>query len=160
MSEPTNQEERAQSRRHPIEKSSEFETATNLLISLKRQAPEIPVQKRLKTDARADLVSRCAEFTSALKIVHPPGSPVFTVFQKFVLAQRQGMDHKRIILQLVELLKPTPDLLKKFCALLPRWCFNSSRLDTKDDDASVDTTRDPPPRDTPEADDDDESHTK
>jgi len=106
-----------------------FETATSALISLKRQSPPEnlrPLSKKTKTN---DLVAKCADFTAALKKEHPPGSPVFSLFQKFVTSQRdaQGVeDHKKIILELVALLKPTPSLLKKFFGLLPKWCFNST----------------------------------
>mmetsp|Transcript_24277 Transcript_24277/g.31605 ORF Transcript_24277/g.31605 Transcript_24277/m.31605 type:complete len:169 (+) Transcript_24277:152-658(+) len=94
--------------------ADEFEV-TSALVSLKHSA--LPKQKRLKTD----LVAKCLEFTTELKQIYPPGSPVFTLFQIFVRAQsRDKHDLQRIVLEVSQLLKHTPNLLRKFCALLPR----------------------------------------
>lgn len=81
-----------------------------------------PPKKRAKIIARgpAPLVDRCRDFTDALKAEGPPG--VLELFQDI-----KGKDQRAVILKLVELLKPTPHLLKKFLLLLPKWCFTSSK---------------------------------
>mmetsp|Transcript_10325 Transcript_10325/g.33052 ORF Transcript_10325/g.33052 Transcript_10325/m.33052 type:complete len:193 (-) Transcript_10325:119-697(-) len=122
--------------------SSDFATATTALMSLKKvkrldQVESLPPKKKRKVlaaaaDPRADLVRRAAEFTALLKETHPPGSPVFELYCQYVTAQRDptSADQKRTIIALINLLKPTPLLLKKFVALMPKWCFTTSRRTT------------------------------
>ena len=121
--------------------TSDFATATTALMSLKKVkrvtgshlAADLPPKKRARREApadpRADLVKRAAEFTALLKETHPPGSPVFELYCQYVTAQRDptSADHKRTIIALINLLKPTPILLKKFVAMMPKWCFATPR---------------------------------
>ena len=72
---------------------------------------------------RGDLVQRCAKFTAALKEAHPPGSPVFTLFKAFVTHGRDDVERRQVILELVDLLRPDPRLLRLFYGLLPSWVF-------------------------------------
>lgn len=88
--------------------------------------PRPPAQRLPKMPPRprpVDLVARCARFTAALKVAHPPGSPVFTLFRAFVTHGRDDRERREVIVELCELLRPDPRLLRLFYGLLPSWVF-------------------------------------
>ena len=78
---------------------------------------------RAPTAHRIALVQRCTKFTTALKAAHPPGSPVFTLFRAFVTHGQNHRQYRQVIVQMADLLRPDPKLLRLFYDLLPSWVF-------------------------------------
>ena len=67
---------------------------------------------------------RCKKFTEALKANHPPGSPVFQLFQAFVTCAGADEAARRArVVELCDLLRPDRKLLHQFYGLLPAWAF-------------------------------------
>ena len=95
--------------------------------SMKRQSSPLSSTPPSSLIGRC-LIERCATFMTAFKHRHPPGSPTFATFVRFVSSQHDSdpVELKRVILHLIALLKPTPSLLWLFYQLLPRWCFTSA----------------------------------
>lgn len=131
----------------PTASAADFAKATTALMALKKQKRRaqqpalstLPPKKRGRRDApcdkagvdrsRAALVRRAAAFTALLKETHPPGSPVFELYKCYVTAQGapSSQDHKHTVLALINLLKPTPVLLKMFITMMPKWCFATTK---------------------------------